>query len=149
MPAFVGPGPSAAPKTFATLNDAAKDWGITYNTLSIKNNKEYGSTFYQNTNGTYSYSDPAIESSSGVTPSSPPAGKTKVGVIHSHAAYDPDYGLGNEHCSPADSDAAKAGKVPDYLATPSGDLLLYDLGTGNKVLISTAMPRDPHDPNSP
>ena len=147
LPAFVSPVSAAAPKTFTTLDNAAKDWGATYNKLSIDNNKEYGSSIYQNADGTYSYSDPAVGGKASVTPAPPPAGKTAVGVIHSHAAYDPAIGLGNEHFSPGDIAAAKAGQLQEYLTTPSGELLLYDLGSGNEVLISTTMPSDPNDPN--
>ncbi len=148
-PTSVSPSVAAATKTFTSLDAAAKDWGNSYNQLSITNNKEYGSTFYKNADGTYSYSDPAVGTNASVTPAPPPAGQTAVGVIHSHAAYDPVYGPNNEHFSSTDIAAAKADNIPYYLATPCGDLLLYDLGTGDEVLVSNALPRDPNDPNSP
>jgi len=138
---------AAAPKTFNSLQDAAIDWGNSFNGESITCDQEYGSSFYQNPDGTYSYSDPAIGTDHvSVTPSSPPNGQALAGVIHSHAAYNPTYGEGNFHFSPGDIAAAKASKVPEYMTNPRGELLLYDLGTGNEVLISTSMPKDPNSP---
>ncbi len=137
----------AVPKKFNSLRDAAIDWGNSFNGESITCDQEYGSSFYQNPDGTYSYSDPEIGTDHiSVTPSLPPNGQTVVGDIHSHAAYNPTYGAGNDHFSQTDRDDAKANGFPSYLTTPKGELLLYDLGTGNEVLISTSMPRDPNHP---
>ena len=68
-------------------------------------------------------------------------------MIHSHAAYDSYYGLGNEHFSQSDINYAKDRNLKGYLTTPSGELLYYDQGSGNEVLISSNIPFDPNDPN--
>ena len=106
------PGPG---DFFLTLDDAAKDFGKYTNPMSIKNNREYATSFYKMTNDKgqegYSYTQPNQGGPTGATSlkfisrdkksGKVTASKTKtaekaVSTGHSHGAYDEKYGLGND-----------------------------------------------------
>ncbi|HOV13778.1 MAG TPA: DUF4329 domain-containing protein, partial [Spirochaetota bacterium] len=125
---------------FDSIDDAAKDFAKTYNDDSIKNNREYGSTLYQKQiiTGYTSENAPVIENK--YYYSKPIAGASmftafednktngdaKVGLAHTHAAYDKNLETGNDNFSSDDRRISDYNKVPIYAATPSGDLLKYD-----------------------
>lgn len=85
--------------------------------------KKDGKTYY-----TYTESDKGVGASATIP--DPPKGKTVVSILHTHAAYDPNYD--NENFSSADENAAavytKNNKtnVEIYVATPDGSLKKYD-----------------------
>jgi hypothetical protein len=106
------PGPG---DFFLKLDDAAKDFGKYTNPMSIKNNREYATSFYKMTNDKgqegYSYTQPNQGGPTGATSlkfisrdkksGKVTASKTKtaekaVSTGHSHGAYDEKYGLGND-----------------------------------------------------
>ena len=106
------PGPG---DFFLKLDDAAKDFGKYTNPMSIKNNREYATSFYKMTNDKgqegYSYTQPSQGGPAGATSlkfisrdkksGKVTASKTKtaekaVSTGHSHGAYDEKYGIGND-----------------------------------------------------
>lgn len=54
-----------------------------------------------------------------------PPGTTPVGWWHTHGAYDPEYGSGNENFSHADKNISNDGHGPGFVATPNGWIKEY------------------------
>ncbi|MGE4564101.1 MAG: DUF4329 domain-containing protein [Victivallaceae bacterium] len=131
---------------YDSMDKAATAWGNEFNGKSISDNKEYGSTLYQNGDG-YSYSNPNIGTQSGVHPSSPPDGQTVVADIHSHGAYSPYYN--NDAFAQGDMADNDKENISGYLTTPNGSLQKYDptKPEGERTTqISDSMPYDPNHP---
>lgn len=126
---------------FSSLDEVAADFGTTYNDDSIRYNKEYGATIYK-VDGGYTYTTPATGSNDGVIMSVPSDAKVE-GYLHTHAAYDPYYGDGNNNFSDTDKNTATKKKVVIYVATPDGSLKEYDPITGKTRIVSKNMPTDP------
>jgi RHS repeat-associated protein len=147
---------------FKSQDDAAKDFGNTYNKGSINDNKEYIAVVYEVTKKEkvtflfftwektvtyYTYTEPDKGSGSSATVPSPPDGKVTIAILHTHAAYDPKYD--NENFSDADKNAAKSINGYIYVVTPGGKLKRYDPNawfTSTKT-ISKKMPKDPNSPD--
>ena len=135
---------------FKSPDAAAKDFGMTYNSTSIKQGKEIAATIYVVKGGSetyYTYTNPA-GSSGGNASSSPgkaPAGTTPVAYTHTHGKYEKTYD--NNNFSPADKDYAKNHKENGYVATPNGSLKKYTLKTQKVTTLSTNLPSDPKDPD--
>ena len=106
------PGPG---DFFFKLDDAAKDFGKYTNPMSIKNNREYATSFYKMTNDKgqegYSYTQPSQGGPAGatslkfisrdkksgkVTVSKTKTAEKAVSKGHSHGAYDEKSGIGND-----------------------------------------------------
>jgi len=143
---------------FKTKNQAARDFGKFYNDNSIRNNREYGATIYKTKDHTgkssFSYTVPnAGNTTSSVTPSSPPKGKTAVAYVHTHAAYsngvydDNHFSGTNKGDTNGDIPYAKYYQIDGYVATPNGSLQRYDLITGKIINVSSQMPSDANDPS--
>lgn len=89
--------PSARCAGFNAVND--------YNSTSIAQNKEYGGFIYQNSDGTFSYTDPHINRNAGIGNDVGlprfwaipiPGGTKTAGWYHTHAAFNPLFnGPGN------------------------------------------------------
>jgi RHS repeat-associated protein len=147
----VGPG-----DLYNSIEDAARNWGETYNGQSIRDNEEYGSTIYeviQKGVTYYTYSVPNIgKGGASVTVSLEPNGAKAVADIHSHAAYDPAYDNNN-----FSNDGNGGGDIPDndrtgllgFLTTPNGSFKKYDPVSGLETLINQSMDFDRRDPTSP
>ena len=108
--------------SYNSVDDAAIAWGREYAALSIRQNREYGSIIYKNSNnGKYYFTSPAA----GTRNSCYPSGTTKTGkvaVIHSHGKAEWD--KGEEFFSGADySFALSVGVKTIYVTTPEGKLL--------------------------
>jgi RHS repeat-associated protein len=164
---FMGMGPG---DLFSSPNEAAIDWGMTYNDNSIKDNKEYGSTIFKvvTADGVvkYTYTIPNVSKSDEVV--TPSKGDTKfkdrVATVHSHAAYDKSLDHTKENVKESQKkdnnnefsyeDETNATnsivRKPIYVATPSGELKKFDAKVhkpGESETISTELPSDDKSPN--
>jgi RHS repeat-associated protein len=151
--AAVGPGDE-----FATLDEAAHDFGKTYNGISITMGKEIATSFYKKEvdgKTVYSYSVPLVGEASTSGPSAYPKGTTRVAIGHLHANYvlaTDDYFSGSKE---APMHNGRGGDVIIgalyrvdilYLGTPRGELLSYDMKTKTTNTLYKDLPSDPHDP---
>ncbi len=130
-----------------------------YDSVSRRRNLEYGGFTYQNPDGTYSYTDPSANNNAGIgtQDSIPhfwditiPAGTTRAGWYHTHAAFDPTlngqgnpapgapgynwHHDGNEVFSPDDKDISDMINVPGYLGTPQGTVEEYSPSLAIRVI---------------
>jgi RHS repeat-associated protein len=97
---------------------------------SVTENVEYAGFVYKNWFfGTYSYT----VARRGTKDSSHPGFSLRRvrAVYHSHAAYDPAYGAGNEFFSSPEKDSAITVECDLYLVTPTGIMKKYDRSTRN------------------
>lgn len=103
-----------------------------FNPISVRNNREYGSTIYRNRDRTYSpsmYVSLGAPDSVSVNPYYRiPYGTKPTAVWHTHGAYKPRYL--NEQFSPADIQAAYYWNVDGYLGTPFGRMRFFDVDSG-------------------
>lgn len=139
------PGPG---DLFNSKDDAANDFGKTYNDNSIDQKKEYGSSIYEvKKDGQiyFTYTEPNVGDEDSVTPSSPGPTEQTVGKLHTHGAYDPKYD--NNNFSPKDIEVSESQNLEHYVVTPNGSLKKYDPNTNNPTTVNTNMPSDPNDPN--
>ena len=139
---------------FKTRNEAAHDFGMSYNGLSIKNKIEYNTSIYsfkQDGKTLYSYSEPNEGTDSWSSPSTNPDGTKREGTAHTHGNYDPNVPnpKGANEVSNTDTyNAMYSFKVPVYVATPDGSMWFYDPKTNKEPRrISTDLPSDNNDPN--
>jgi RHS repeat-associated protein len=129
---------------FTTVSHAAYDFARLYNNDSIINNREYGASVYKKGHG-YTYTVPNRGSNDKVIPSLPLL-KLPVAILHTHAAYDKDYGNGNNSFSKDDIFGAKLFNIPSFLATPNGSLLVYFPSTDSVITLISNIPSDENDP---
>ena len=134
---------------FDTIEQCAYNWAMTYNNASIGLNREFGSSIYKDDNGYY-YTIPNIAIDTGenlaVVPSTD---KTKrmserIASIHSHAAIlvlesGMCINAGNNFSS-GDIDFSKNFNCDNYVATPTGRLLHYNVKTGKIEELSANVP---------
>jgi RHS repeat-associated protein len=140
---------------FNTMDEAAIDWGKTYNEASINEGREKGSSIYRTADGKYSYTEPNTGGPTGVDPSVPnptkdPDAVETVADIHSHGAY---RSPGSEIVSDDDVDTILDPKRnpkqnPLYTVTPGGKLWKLDPKNVKKPTqqVSNNMPRDERCP---
>ncbi len=141
---WLGMGPG---DPFKSKVEAANDFGITYNGSSIVRNIEFGSAIFKNENGTYSYTIAYIGSEQNTyINENIPEGTNREGAIHSHGGVDPKYD--SENFSPGDKRAAEAERQNEYIVTPSGKLLEYDVSTKNQSEADGASKDIPSDPKA-
>lgn len=159
---------------FKSINAAAYDFGKYYNDNSIRENKEYGSFIFKikdnDGNLGYTYSLASIGKNNNVILTSEP-GAENVATIHTHGAFDPELGGGNDSFSGTFDDKydANPGKLhtpeqnmsyqkhdvgnankrglPSFLVTPNGTLSMYNPSTGKVGILSNDMPSDIYDPD--
>ena len=158
---------------FKTIEEAAEDFGRTYNAASIKSKQEYGSGIYsilkpqlsvysfslfgikfyrtELTFQRYYYYTPANIGNHGdsVLPNLAPSllGKIPVSTVHTHANYDPKYD--NEHFSDDDKWWSIFFRMDTYLVTPGGTLKKYYYRIDDEKVISYDMSKDPNSPVIP
>lgn len=70
-----------------------------------------------------------------------------VATVHTHAAYDKNYGTNNDNFSLGDKENAKKRGVPNYLAAPRGILRKYDPFSEKNTLIYIDLPFDSKHPD--
>jgi RHS repeat-associated protein len=154
---YIDPDGMAPGDPFGSQDEAAADFGKTYNDDSIRRNREYGSAIYKyqdaGGNSSYSYNVPQVGSESGTKINwSVEPGQKAVSTVHSHSDYNPDIdnsllpgGMdGNNH--PSLGDRLSAGRNSEYVTTPNGSLIKYNYNDSNDVVIRTDMPSSPRDP---
>ena len=123
---------------FSTIEEAAIDFGITYNDDSIKNDREYGASVYKVTGG-YTYTIPSRGTSDSVIMSVSPSDPS-IAFLHTHAAYNPEYD--NENFSSTDKKTAIKKGIDIYVATPGGTLKVFNPEANTTTLVSTDMPTE-------
>lgn len=142
MAVQVGPGDK-----FKTPLAAARDFGKTYNDNSIVGKREFGSTIIKTKdfegNTYFTYTKPNEGDNASVRVSGTFEGE-KVGTIHAHGNYDPQYD--NNNFSPTDKSNADSRGVPNYVTTPNGSLQKYDPATKGVTLLDKSLPSDSNDP---
>jgi len=156
---------------FKSMDEAAHDWGMTYNGKSIRRNREYRSVIYKVVKDgdiLYTYNKPHVgKKATGRNAQVSDKfklknGQEEVARIHSHAAYSSDPEHVNEYLSPIDEIHAEDRGNPEYVATPQGGLVKYDPNVDktyrdeNKQLVFpkdyikpmfTDLPSDRNDPS--
>ena len=146
---FIDPDGQAPGDPFETEITAANDFAEYYNGTSIIRNKEFGSAIYQNDDGTYSYNEAYIGSSGSTKINRDiPEDATRVSAIHTHGGDDPRYGDNSYNFSPNDKRGADRRGQNEYLVTPAGRLLEYDVSDGNVYIPEGASNYIPSDPDS-
>lgn len=134
---------------FGSMDEAATDFGNTYNDNSIAEKKEYGSTILRVVKDNtiyYMYTTPNKAANASVTPSKPNALEDKgtvVADIHTHGAYEKGYM--NNVFSDTDKKDNDKKKISGYVVTPNGTLQRYDPENKKVTTVSTNMPSDPND----
>jgi hypothetical protein len=145
------PGPG---DQFASLDEAAMDFGKTYNDNSIKDNKEYNTRIYKTTDRktgkvSYSYNPPSVGSRTRSIPLTNASEEGELaGTAYTHGKFDtenPDEDT-SDFLSPEDSDNANDRGVPVFVATPNGSLRKYDPVSKFRGKISSEMPSDEDHP---
>lgn len=134
---------------FDTIEQCAYNWAMTYNNASIGLNREFGSSIYKDDNGYY-YTIPNIaldaDENLQVVPSTD---KTKrmserIASIHSHAAIIVlESGMcinAGNNFSGGDIDFSKNFKCDNFVATPTGRLLHYNVKTGKITELNANVP---------
>ena len=134
---------------FTSKVEAANDFARYYNGTSILSNREFASQIYSNSDGTYSYNVARIGGEGWSVPNFDlPKAATLEGAIHTHGGDDPAYGIGNNEFSDTDMDSADKRKQNEYLVTPSGQLLEYDVVSKETTKPDGAATDIPSDPQS-
>lgn len=129
----------AAPKKYATAEEAAIAAMQEANKKSVPEGREYGGWVYKNSDGTYSYDPPVQGTKDGMTnmPAKPANGEV---WYHTHGANDPGYDNENFSDTPGDKGYSKQESATGYLATPSGVIKKYDPTTGTVTTLPQTAP---------
>ena len=146
---YTDPDGRAAGDKFNSIEEAASDFALTYNDDSIHYNVEYFAAIYEfieDDKKYYSYNIPNKGDGDSVTMDlSVSEGQTVVSTIHAHAAYDSDFGAGNNIPSPGDFNTM-IGTNSEYVSTPNGSLIRYN-SDGTYETIRTDINSDKNDPS--
>jgi hypothetical protein len=157
---------------FATPLDAAHDFGLRYNGLSIADRKEYAAVLYRVSRVRYrttwngfapsvrpeveiygfAYTLPVVGTGDSSVPDLFGARGTVVGILHTHGAYTAEQETGNDDFSMGlfhDTWWADLFDLPFYLATPDGRLRVYLPGLTGPAVATLAddLPYDPMHPS--
>jgi RHS repeat-associated protein len=118
---YTDPDGRAAGDKFDTMDAAAIDFAVTYNDDSIRTQKEYGSSIYQDEDGKYYYTKPNVGGKYGVKMPIDYTQRKPVAVIHTHIEAP-----GNDNLSEQDKRLSRKLDVPSYMVAASGILIKYD-----------------------
>ncbi|MHB1453453.1 MAG: DUF4329 domain-containing protein [Saccharofermentanales bacterium] len=151
---------------FNTADEAARDFALRYNALSISEDREYASVIFQvkvksrsfsyetrrflwwswqvrirktTRQIRYSYQKIRIGKTHSLLIPFAPLFRKKVAEIHTHGAYNEGYE--NDEFSPQDTNS-----FINYLVTPLGTLRKYDPSDGSDIVIYSDIPFDPNHP---
>ncbi len=105
---------------YKTENEAGRQAIRDINPTSIHEGREYAGRVYQNSDGTFSYTEPNQGTKAASSPGDVPDDTKGVGRYHTHGKDDPGYD--NEHFSGPDRDNARNEQVDSFLGTPSGSI---------------------------
>lgn len=113
---------------YPTMNAAGIAAACDANGQSIKEDREYAGFLYQNPDGTYSYTNayPTNEDTSSPWQALSAFSFTPVAWYHTHGAYNPSYGVGNNQYSPQDKYFSDITQKPNYLADTANNVHRYD-----------------------
>ncbi len=117
---YIDPDGREAGQLFEKMDDAAKDFALTYNDDSIRLNCELGSSIYKTEDNHYYYTIPNKGSKTSVHPSSL-IGIKRVGIIHTHTN-----GFQMDRYSDTDLILANKEKIVSYLILSDGGVLIYN-----------------------
>ena len=159
-------------RLFVTAEEAAHDFGLRYNGLSVRDRKEYAAVLFRVSRVRYAttwnsfapsirpevelygyaYSLPVIGAEDSSVPDLFGARGTVVGFLHTHGAYSEEQGSGNDDFSTGlfhDTWWADLFDLPFYLATPDGRLRVYlpDMTGPAVVTLADDLPFDPMHPS--
>ena len=143
---YYDPDGCAPGDLFNTVDAAARDFAMIYNAMSINEDLEFGArVFSKRVNGAtkYYYETPFRGTSDSIIPLAIYVFGT-VASLHTHAAYDPAYGGGNNSFSDQDKKWLHGTYV--YVATTNGSLYKYYKKTGKTIALYGRFPSDPNDP---
>lgn len=141
---------------FNTPQEAAIDFGITYNGRSIIQYREYGSTIYKvikNGKTYYTYTIANKGTNDGVSPSKNPTGTIAVAYVHSHGGYEKNYNNNNFSGDGTiegrgDKGYAIKYKINGFVTTPNGSVKEYDYKNNIETIVNIdSVPSDPNDPD--
>jgi RHS repeat-associated protein len=117
--------------SFSTPEAAAIDALNYINSRSICENREYGGYVYKEWSWgsksapTYTYDEPKKGGRSGVVMPKEPFFHQTATAYHTHAAYDPKFGEGNNRFSDDDLRNGHQMRVPTYLGTSKEEILRF------------------------
>ena len=153
---YIDPTGMAAGDLFDSADEAAKDFAMTYNDDSIKNNVELGTYIYEKDGK--DYYDVPVAGNAEELELTPNSSEDKiVASIHSHGAYFEPYRNKDGHTvsrsldfSNDDIENYKQDKLTSYLASPTGALYVLDgFNPNDGFQIWEFEPNFPSDPNCP
>ena len=149
---YVDPDGREAGDVFDSQDEAAKDFAITYNDDSIKNNVELG-TYIRQDGNKYFYDIPVAGTESNVKLSRNKDDSSIVAMIHTHGAYTDENQNQVRALEPSigDINTVKQNKLSLYTVTPDGGLFLSEYTESNKenVINYSFTPKAPSDSNCP
>jgi hypothetical protein len=159
-------------RIFPTARDAALDFGRRYNARSISDRKEYAAVLFRvariecrttwngftpivrpvATTFGFAYTLPVAGTHDSSIPDLFGARGPVVGILHTHGAYSPEQGAGNDDFSFGlfhDTWWADLFDLPFYLATPDGRLRVYlpDMIGPSVATLADDLPHDPWHPS--
>ena len=143
---LVDPDGLAPGDHFLTMDQAALDCGMCYNSRSILEDREYSTNIYwvdQGANSYFSYDVPRWGGAHNVLVRRDP-GKTYVASQHGHGAYSGPQYSDNTFSTTDYLNLSDLG--PMYLSTPNGSLLKWQIPMDAPQVLSTGLPSDPNDP---
>lgn len=122
---------------FNTQHSAARDLLNRVNPLSIQQNVEYGGWVVRNADGSYSPTGTTTGDNQSVRLDSNliPAGTTETAIVHTHAAFDPEFD--NENFSETDKELVRDLELDGYLGTPGGQFKFHDYETDTIVTLGS------------
>ncbi|MCL2654621.1 MAG: DNRLRE domain-containing protein [Coriobacteriia bacterium] len=145
---FVGPSAASQNRIFDTIDEAAIDFVLRYNAISISSCREYDVIIVKTPDGRYTYGEPGIGPKRTGYKGSGAAlywDANIVGWVHTHGQY---YGPLNDYFTStgADYDISKNWNIPGYVGTPAGTVRKYNPFNGSDLIIFYNAPRDPRHP---
>ena len=118
---------------FRSQHNAAYHVLYQFNPISVRQNREYGSSIYQNRDKTFSpnrYVYVGNHESVNIRPYYQiPYGTRATAIWHTHGAYMPQYA--NEQFSPTDIQTSVKSNLDGYLGTPFGRMRYFNVDNGN------------------
>ena len=141
---------------FKNADEAAKDFAMTYNDDSIKNNVELG-TYIRKQDDKYFYDIPVTGTDGHLELKRNKSEYDIVGMIHTHGAFFKPYKdekgfVVSRELGFSDTDLKqyRSSRLPSYVAVPSGELFVVDnINSKGEYVIGSFKPVFPSDPNCP
>ena len=153
---YIDPDGREAGDFFDSADEAAKDFAMTYNDDSIKNNVELG-TYIREKDGKFYYDILIAGNDEGIVLSSKSSDKDIIATIHTHGAYfeayiNEDGNIVSRSLEFSNDDLKQYNKthITSYVAVPTGELFVVDgfnRETGFQIgVFESNFPSDPKCP---